>query len=86
MVPVRLEDLDNDGRLDIIFVTNGMNREYQNADLRQKIILAENTAERMRLMKMSGKLEERHLAYLATSATLAFEEVGAKCGASTSGA
>ncbi len=29
---VRLEDLDNDGRLDL-FVTNGMSREYHNSDL-----------------------------------------------------
>ena len=29
---VRLEDLDNDGRLDL-FVTNGMHREVTNADL-----------------------------------------------------
>ena len=29
---MRFEDLDNDGRLDL-FVTNGMHREYHNADL-----------------------------------------------------
>ncbi len=75
---VRFEDLDNDGRLDL-FVTNGMNREYQNADLRQKIILAENMGERMRLMKGSPVLEERHLAY-HNLGDLAFEEVGAKWG------
>ena len=43
---VRFEDLDNDGRIDL-FVTNGMNREYQNVDLRERIILAATLAERM---------------------------------------
>ena len=51
---VRFEDLDNDGRLDL-FVTNGMNREYQNADLRQRIIAAESLAERMRLMRSARR-------------------------------
>ncbi|HET7537671.1 MAG TPA: VCBS repeat-containing protein, partial [Candidatus Didemnitutus sp.] len=75
---VRFEDLDNDGRLDL-FVTNGMNREYQNADLRQRIILAENFAERMRLMKASPKLVETHLAY-RNLGDLHFEETGAAWG------
>ncbi len=75
---VRLEDLDNDGRLDL-FVTNGMNREYQNADLRQRIILAENFAERMRLMRTSPKLVETHLAY-RNLGDLHFEETGAAWG------
>ncbi len=52
---VRFEDLDNDGRLDL-FVTNGMTREYQNADLRDRSILAESEAERIRLMKLSPPL------------------------------
>ena len=37
---VRLEDLDNDGRLDL-FVTNGMHREITNADLITRIELAQ---------------------------------------------
>ncbi len=75
---VRFEDLDNDGRLDL-FVTNGMNREYQNADLRDRIVTAENLAERMRLMRSSPKLVETHLAY-RNLGDLRFEEVGAKWG------
>ena len=75
---VRFEDLDNDGRLDL-FVTNGMNREYQNADLRDRIILAESEAERMRLMKMSPPLAEVHLAY-RNLGDLRFEETGVAWG------
>ena len=75
---VRFEDLDNDGRLDL-FVTNGMNREYQNADLRDHIILAENLSERMGIMKGGPELRERHLAY-RNLGDLRFEEVGAKWG------
>ena len=75
---VRLEDLDNDGRLDL-FVTNGMNREYQNEDLRGRIILAENLDERMRLMRMSPVLNERHLVY-RNLGDLQFEEVGKSWG------
>ncbi|HVT73725.1 MAG TPA: FG-GAP-like repeat-containing protein [Lacunisphaera sp.] len=75
---VRFEDLDNDGRLDL-FVTNGMNREYQNTDLRDRIILAESAAERMRLMKSSPPLAEVHLAY-RNLGDLRFEETGAAWG------
>jgi hypothetical protein len=71
---VRFEDLDNDGWLDL-FVTNGMNREYQNADLRDRIILAENLSERMSIMKASPELKERHLAYRNLGG-LRFAEVG----------
>ena len=75
---VRFEDFDNDGRLDL-FVTNGMIREFQNADLRDRIILAESTAERMRLMKVSPTLAETHLAY-RNLGDLRFEETGAAWG------
>ena len=71
---VRFEDLDNDGRLDL-HVTNGMNREYQNADLRERIIVTENPAERLRVMKASPVLNERNLAY-RNLGDLKFEEVG----------
>jgi hypothetical protein len=59
---VRFEDLDNDGWVDL-HVTNGMNREYQNTDLRDRIILTESSAERLRLMRDSPPLRERNLAY-----------------------
>ena len=80
---VRLEDLDNDGRLDL-YVTNGMNREYQNADLRDRIIQAESLAERMRLMRASPALAERHLAY-RNLGDLRFEEVGVAWGLNQKG-
>ncbi|HWA27408.1 MAG TPA: FG-GAP-like repeat-containing protein [Lacunisphaera sp.] len=80
---VRFEDLDNDGRLDL-HVTNGMNREYQNADLRERIILLENEAERLRVMKAAPVLNETHLAY-RNRGDLQFEEVGKKWGLDQTG-
>jgi len=75
---VRFEDLDEDGRLDL-HVTNGMNREYQNADLRQRIIRAENLAERMRIMRESPELLEKNLVF-RNLGNLRFEESGASWG------
>lgn len=75
---VRFEDLDNDGRVDL-HVTNGMNREYQNADLRDRIILAESAAVRLRTMKDSSRLNEANLAY-RNEGDLRFTEVGAEWG------
>ncbi|MCF3648864.1 FG-GAP-like repeat-containing protein [Synoicihabitans lomoniglobus] len=74
----RFEDLDNDGWLDL-HITNGMNREYQNADLRDRIILAENPSVRLRTMKDSPPLNEANLAY-RNLGDLQFEEVGAAWG------
>ncbi|HEY9154025.1 MAG TPA: FG-GAP-like repeat-containing protein, partial [Opitutaceae bacterium] len=59
---VRWEDLDNDGRLDL-HVTNGMIREYQNSDLRDHMIVAENSEDRLRVMRDSPPLNETHLAF-----------------------
>ena len=59
---MRLEDLDNDGRLDL-HVTNGMNHEYQSADLRDRIILAENPSEQARLTQASPILAEANLGF-----------------------
>ncbi|MEO6002556.1 MAG: FG-GAP-like repeat-containing protein [Opitutus sp.] len=59
---LRLEDLDNDGRLDV-HVTNGMVREYQNADLRDQIVRADTIAESRRIMRSSPVFPERHLAF-----------------------
>jgi hypothetical protein len=59
---MRFEDLDNDGRLDL-FVTNGMNHEYQSADLRDRVILAENPAERAQLTQASPVLAEANFAF-----------------------
>jgi hypothetical protein len=75
---VRFEDFDNDGRLDL-HVTNGMNREYQNSDLRERIILAESPDARLRIMKASPLLAEANLVY-RNQGDLAFEEVSAAWG------
>ncbi len=75
---VRFEDLDNDGRLDL-HVTNGMNREYHNGDLRERIIATESAAERLRLMKASPVLNEQNLAY-RNLGDLRFEDVSAAWG------
>jgi hypothetical protein len=75
---VRLEDLDNDGRLDL-HVTNGMNRESHNADLTARKELAENTEEKIRIEESSPVLAERHLAY-RNLGDLRFEDVSAAWG------
>lgn len=74
----RLEDLDNDGWLDL-HVTNGMIREYQNVDLLDRMVLAENLAERVGIMRSSPRLDEANLAFRNTG-ELAFEEIGARWG------
>ena len=58
----RFEDLDNDGRLDL-FVTNGMHREVNNADLLTKQMKAESPAERLRIMHDSPVLAQQNFAY-----------------------
>ncbi len=75
---LRFEDLDNDGRVDL-HVTNGMIREYNNDDLRQRIILNENPAEQLRVMKDSPVLAEHNLAF-RNLGDLNFESIGAKWG------
>jgi len=74
----RFEDLDDDGRLDL-FITNGMNREYQSADLRDRVFLAESLNERMRIMRQSPRLVEANLAY-RNMGDLRFEDVGVAWG------
>ena len=75
---VRLEDLDNDGRLDL-FVTNGMNRESHNADLTARKELAETSDEKVRIERASPVLAERHLAF-RNLGDLRFEDVSAAWG------
>jgi hypothetical protein len=75
---VRFEDLDNDGRVDL-HVTNGMDREQTNVDLLLGMMKAETATERIRLMKTSPVLAERHLAY-RNLGDLRFEDVSAAWG------
>ncbi|HVU25848.1 MAG TPA: VCBS repeat-containing protein [Opitutus sp.] len=58
----RLEDLDDDGRLDL-FVTNGMIREYHNADLLARVMAAENLAAHRQIVKQSPPLAEVNVAF-----------------------
>jgi hypothetical protein len=59
---VRLEDFDNDGRLDAFF-TNGMIRELHNNDLLARQMQAENARERIGLLQRSPVLAETNLAF-----------------------
>jgi enediyne biosynthesis protein E4 len=74
---VRLEDLDNDGRLDL-FVTNGFNRD-PNPDVNSSAIHVETPAERIKVLYNSPVLVETHLAF-RNLGDLRFEEVGAAWG------
>ena len=74
----RLEDLDNDGRLDL-FVTNGMHREVHNVDLLRRLLTAQTQLERIRIEKASPVLNERNLAF-RNRGDLRFENVGAAWG------
>jgi hypothetical protein len=74
---VRLEDLDNDGRLDL-YVANGMNKE-ENTDLTARMAKAESTAERIQIMRASPLLAETHLAF-RNRGDLQFQEVGTEWG------
>jgi enediyne biosynthesis protein E4 len=74
----RLEDLDNDGRLDV-FVTNGMEREATNTDLLARQSESDTPAERLRVMHDSPVLAETHLAF-RNMGDLRFENSGAAWG------
>jgi hypothetical protein len=74
---VRLEDLDNDGRLDL-FVTNGFPRD-PGADTIARMERAETPAERIRIMYESPPQIERHLA-LRNLGDLKFEDASAPWG------
>lgn len=74
----RLEDLDNDGWLDL-HVTNGMYRELNNADLLQRLMTTENLSQRTRITRASPRLDEANLAY-RNRGDMTFEPVGAAWG------
>ncbi|HEY8994381.1 MAG TPA: FG-GAP-like repeat-containing protein [Lacunisphaera sp.] len=80
---VRFEDLDLDGRLDGWF-TNGMVRELHGHDIIQRMMGRESMGERMRIMKATPVLNERHLAY-RNLGDLRFEEIGAAWGLAKTG-
>jgi hypothetical protein len=79
---VRLEDLDNDGRLDL-FVTNGFPRD-PGADVVQRIMRAETPAERIRIMYESPPQAEVHLA-LRNMGDLEFRNVSSDWGVGKKG-
>jgi len=74
----RLEDLDNDGRIDL-FVTNGMNRESNNADLTKRKEMAETADQKVRIEEASPVLAQQHLAF-RNLGDLKFEDVSAAWG------
>jgi enediyne biosynthesis protein E4 len=75
---VRFEDLDNDGRVDL-HVTNGMNREYHNLQLLDRIMAAENQAESRRIMRQSPVMAETNFAF-RNLGDLRFENVASRWG------
>jgi hypothetical protein len=74
---VRLEDLDNDGHLDL-FVTNGFPRD-PSADTVQRMMRAETPAERIRIMYESPPQANVHLA-LRNMGDLRFKDESAAWG------
>ena len=79
----RLEDLDDDGRIDL-FTTNGMYREATNLDLLSRQMSAQTAAERLRVMHDSLPLAEAHLAF-RNLGDLQFENVSAAWGLNQKG-
>ena len=80
---VRFEDLDNDGRLDL-YVTNGMHREVHNTDQIQRLLMADNPAEKLRIERTSPVLNESHLAF-HNLGDLQFEDVSIAWGLNETG-
>jgi hypothetical protein len=74
---VRLEDLDNDGALDL-FVTNGFNRD-PDTDVIDRAGLAASTTERIRVLFDSPVRKESHFAY-RNLGDLRFENMSAEWG------
>lgn len=70
---VRIEDLDEDGRVDL-HITNGMFRDFLDADLLARIHQVD-TAGRKRLVRAAPELREKNFAF-RNRGNLQFEEVG----------
>ena len=80
---VRMEDLDNDGRLDLQF-TNGMTREFHNADFLDRVMGVENPLESRLAVKNGPVFSEENLAY-RNLGDLKFESVGRAWGLNETG-
>jgi hypothetical protein len=80
---LRFEDLDNDGRLDL-HVTNGMSREYHNADLLERIMALEDPTGSRRMVKGMAPFNETNLAY-RNEGDLRFTEMGKAWGLDQTG-
>ncbi len=74
----RFEDLDNDGFLDL-HVTNGMIREYHNADILQKVMGAVSRNAQRIVMRKSPIMSETNLAFRNTNGK-GFERIEQKWG------
>ena len=79
----RFEDFDNDGRIDL-HVTNGMIREFHGSDLLEKIMVSEDPAAPVRIMRESPVLQEANLAFRNVG-DLTFEDVGESWGLDQNG-
>lgn len=80
---VRLEDLDNDGLVDL-HVTTGMVREYDNVDLRARTMIVESPFERMRTVQ-SSPLENDRSGAFKNEGDFRFKDVGEAWGLNQSG-
>ncbi|HVU18501.1 MAG TPA: FG-GAP-like repeat-containing protein [Candidatus Didemnitutus sp.] len=80
---VRLEDLDDDGRLDL-FVTNGMNRESHNADMTARKVRAETPAEKIKIERDSPEYAQQHFAFRSLG-DLRFEDASVAWGLAQKG-
>jgi len=79
----RLEDFDNDGRLDL-FVTNGMYREINNADLLMRMVVADSAEAKVNILRAGAEMPEQHLAF-RNMGDLRFEDVSAEWGLNQKG-
>jgi len=75
---VRFEDLDEDGRVDL-HVTNGMRREYHNADILQRVMASENFQGQRGILRDEPAMAEANFAF-RNLGDLRFEDVGAAWG------